>query len=431
MIWFSLALLLICSGIVSASETALFGLSRQALHQFRISGKRKLRRVSHLMQRPRRVLVTILIANTTVNVSIFAIAFIALEPLRTAHALLGGAAGIGVLLAVVVLGETVPKALTLTRTRRLAPAAAGLIVFLRPILTPIQWLLGTFVVNPIGRLLEPAGSRPDPVTTSELRLLVEQSAREGLISSKENEMLQAVVALSDASVREVMTPRVDMASLPIESDPAAARKMLRASDRRHLPVHGRDPDDIRGFLFARDLNLNPTKPLQMLMKPAHFVPEQCNLLQILRHFRESKIEFAIVVDEYGGTTGSVSMNDVARQIVGAASAGQPSGAVRTQEVDENTYRLSGDLSVRVWANRFGIPELDRHIDTVAGLILAKLGRLPRVGESVRVRNLTLTVESMRSRRIEKVILHRDEIGVPRQDGGSAPSKSCSLGEEAQ
>ncbi len=415
MIWAILLVLLACSGAVSASETALFALPRQALHQFRKAGNPLLRRVHAVMRRPHQVLMTVLIANTAVNIAFFAVSFMTLQhggETRPAVTAAGGAAS---LLAVILFGEIVPKAVAMSNARSLAPFAAALIATLGIVLEPVGWLLAHVLVNPSVRLLAPASAKPGLVATEELRLLVEHSARDGVIDSKENDMLQAVVALSDISVREVMTPRVDIQSVRIDDAPAAIRDLLRSSPRRRLVVCADDIDDIRGVLATRNLFLHHDASLSSLVKPARFVPEQINLVQLMHCFREAGTEFAIVVDEYGGTAGLVTMADIVERIVGDLPGDDaPDRAATTERIDDNTYRLPGDLSARVWADRFGVGEIDQHIDTVAGLILAKLGHLPRVGESVRIRNLTLTVETMHKRRIRQVLLTRD--------GGSAADR---------
>ena len=420
MLWLSLALLLVCSGMLSASETALFGLSWQALHRFGRSEGRLRRRVYLLMTAPggpRRVLMTVLLANTAVNVAIFTVSFLAVREVREVAVTAGGgryaaaivaAGSVAAPLCVIIFGEMLPKAVALSSSRRFAPPAALLVAMLQAVLGPIQWILAKLLVDPVTRLLAPHRAAADTVTTEELRLLVEHSAHEGVINSTENEMLQAIVALADVSVREVMTPRVDINSVPIDDNRATVLETVRKSGRRRLPVCGRDSDDIRGVLYARDLYLSTNEPIKTLVRRIHFVPEQVNLMQLLRHFRAENIPLAIVVDEYGGTAGLVTVEDVVEWVVGDL----PDGEVRpwratTERLDENTYRLSGDVSVRVWADRFAVGEIDRHVDTVGGLILAKLGRLPRTGDSVRIRNLTLTVERMQRRRIALVLLHRD------------------------
>ena len=416
MIWLVLVLLLLCSGMASGSETALFGLNRATLMQFRSAGGTLKRQVYRLMLRPRRVLMTVLIANTGVNVAIFTVSYIALERMehdRPAFAALGGLA---VLLAVVLFGEVLPKAVALAEARRLSPLAGGLIALLELVLGPIQWVLATFLVNPRTRLLAPA-PQDDAVTTDELQLLVEQSARQGVISSRENEMLQAVVALGDAGVREVMTPRVDILAIRIDDPRGTMLETMRNAHTSKLPVYGRDLDDLKGVIYRRDLFLKPDASTESLIKPIDYVPEQSRLVQLIRHFRAEGIGFAIVVDEYGGTTGLVSIEDVLERIVGDISEyDAPPADEEAKRIDENTYLLPGDLSVRVWASQFGVARIDRRIDTLGGLVIARLGRFPVRGDSIRIRNLTLTVDAVRNRRVKRLLLRRDEDTTESEGG---------------
>jgi len=419
MIWVALLFLLVASGSVSAAETALFAIARQSLHDFGSSQSLLRRRAHRLMQRPKNVLMTVLIANTAVNVAIYALSFVALQGLGEKHPALAGAAGAGVLLSVIVFGEVVPKAIALGNARQCAPAAAGMIWALQTVLGPLQWLLSTLLVEPITRLVSPASPQAHTVDTEELQLLVEHSARVGHINSTENEMLQAIVELAEASVREVITPRVDIEFIRAGDDPRKAYQIVKQSRRRILPVCGRDLDDIRGLLFARDALLTTGAAIHSMVRPVHFVPEQINLAQLVRHFHDRRSHFAIVVDEYGGTAGLVTVDDVVEWIVGGLPDSEaPRAAPATERIDDDTYRLAGDLSVRDWAERFAVDEIDRHIDTIGGLILSKLGRLPRAGDSVRIRNLTLTVEVMQKRRIERVLLRRSA-----SEGGTVGASS--------
>jgi putative hemolysin len=412
MTWVILVLLLVCSGTVSASETALFGLSRQMLFEFGQSNSVLRRRVFLLMQHPRRVLLTVLMANTAVNVAIFAVSFLAVGHEESASPAKAALVGVIVLFFVIVFGEMVPKAVALRGARLFAPHAAALVYVLQTVFGPLGWLLATFVVDPMTRLFTPSRGVASPVSTEELRLLVEHSARAGHLNATENDMLQAVVGLSDVSVRDIMTPRVDIRSISIDADRESALRVIEQSGRRRLPVYGRDLDDIRGVLHTKDLFLNPDAPIRSLVHRVRFFPEQANLMQLLRYFRQERIQLAIVVDEFGGTAGLVSIEDVVKWIMGDLPDHQEMRSVAPADrIDENTYRLSGDLSVRVWADRFGVTEVDRDVDTIGGLILARLGRMPKVGDQIRIRNLTLTVESIRRRRIERVLLQR-EPGLP-------------------
>jgi CBS domain containing-hemolysin-like protein len=213
-----------------------------------------------------------------------------------------------------------------------------------------------------------------------------------------------------------------MESIRADMDPGSLVEAVRSLRGRILPVCGQDLDDIHGVIYARDAFLQPAPTLATTLRPVHFVPEQIKLAHLLRDFRETQRHFAIVVDEYGGTAGFVTVEDVVEWIVGdLPEYGMPHAAPLAERVDERTYRLRGDLSIRDWADRFAVGEIDHHIDTLGGLILSKLGRVPRPGDVVRVRNLTLTVEAMRARRIDRVLLRSVAAGSesPTRAGGAA------------
>ncbi len=411
MIWIVLVLLLTLSAVVSASETSLFSLPPKTLREFERSGGLH-RRAVRMMREPHNVLMTVLLANTFSNLGLYVVSFVALEKLGHTYPGFAAAAGIGVLLTVIVFGELLPKGLALANARRVAPFGAGLLWILGIVFLPVQWILTVLLVNPITRLFSPAHPMSPTVTTEELRLLVEHSARHGHLDSAENEMLQAIVGLTDASVRDIMTPRVDIEGVPLTEQPAKVRARILAAKKRIFPACGKDLDDIRGVLHARDVLLSPHTPWRSLLRLVHFVPEQINLSQLMRHFRENRSHFAIVVDEYGGTAGLVTSEDAVEWIVGDLP--DEDAATRTppmERIDENTYLVAGDLSIREWADRFGVQEIDGQIDTVGGLILSRLGRLPHVGDKIKLRNLTLTVENMKRRRVERVRLERDPLEV--------------------
>ncbi len=411
MLWISLVLLLVCSGVISASETALFGLKQHALQSMSRSDRALHRRAALLMQRPHHVLMSVLITNTAVNVAIFAIAFFALRQLGDLHAWIAMSAGLLTPMVVIVVGEMVPKALALSRPELFAAPAALVVGSMLALLAPILHVMDRWIIAPITRLLAPGVATGRAVTTDELKLLVEQSAGEGVINETENGMLQAIVALGDVSVREVMTPRVDIRAVSIDDDRTTMLEMMRTTGRRRIPVRGRDLDDIRGVVYARDFHLNPSTPLRSLLRRVHFVPEQANLIQLMRCFRAGGTHLAIVVDEFGGSVGLVTAKDMVAWIAGDISdEGSPQPEHPTEQVDENTYRLSGSLSARILAERFSVGDIEPHVDTVAGLILTKLGRVPKNHDEIRIGNLTLEVESMRNHRIERVLLrHADEL----------------------
>ncbi len=415
MIWIWLLVLLCCSGAVSASETALFSLSRLRLVELRQSASKGGRLVSRLMQRPRRVLNTVLIANTAINVAYFATSFIVSQSLAASHPVWAGVVAVGGLLALICVGEIVPKTVAMTNPIFWSMPAGRLISVLQKLLGPLRWFLRVVFITPLIRLLAPSSFHQGLITTNELNFLIKQSASDGVIDSNEQDMLEAIVAADEVSVREVMTPRVDIKYVRHDADRNQIVESIKQWGRRKIPVCGADLDDLRGVIVAREVFTSTRSEIERLIKPVVFVPEQVNIMQLLRHFRANAIEFAIVVDEFGGTTGLVSMDDVTRWFVGSAvledDRDRPDATV--EEIDPDTYRVSGNLSARLWASQFALRDVDRRIDTVGGVVLALLGRLPVKGDSVRIRNLILTVEAVDKRRIVELLIQRD--GIQRDD----------------
>lgn len=418
MIWALLAVLLFCSGCVSASETALFGLPRQALYRFGKSSNPLRRSVFTLMRRPQTVLMTILITNTAVNVAIFAVSFVVSMRLQETSGAIAAAVNVGMLIAVILFGEMLPKALALRNAEPAAPFAAAITLALKFVLAPLRVLLDVLLVKPVTRLLSPSHIEPGNVTVDELRLLVDHTATEGFIDSLENDMLQAAVALSDVRVREIMTPRVDIEWIALTTPRDEVTAAARATRRRRLIVCDGEVDNVIGTLLVRDLLLDDRTSVRRLMRPALFLPEQAHLLQGLQQLQEHGTQLAVVVDEFGGTAGIITVENIVETIVGdLPDYDAPRPTPISERIDENTYRLSGHVSARNWFERFGMAAYDRKVDTLAGLIAARLGRWPRVGDAVHVRNLTLTVERMKSNRIDTVLVKRNGVGSSDSDAG--------------
>jgi len=409
-----LLVLLACSGAISGSETALFGLSRLELRSFASAAGRFQKRAWQLMQHPRRVLMTVLIANTAINVLFFAVSYVLCEQVGQTHPVAASGAGVAALLAVVLLGEILPKAVARAHAVRFAPIVAPLIHGLQTVLWPVRTVLRVLLVEPLTRLLQPPRPAGDEVSVDELRALVDMSARRGVIDSSENAMLQEIIALPQVNVRSSIKPRVDVIAVPLDASPQRIRSEMRRAKLTKLPVYGRDLDDVRGLVYARDLYLRRGTSIAELIRPVGFVPEQIDLLRLIDHFRTTRSQLAIVVDEYGGMTGLVTLQDVLEQIVGDLAGPDESAEPATETIDENTYRLAGGLSIHDWAQRFGINELvggtalPSSVQTVAGLVLAELGRWPAEGDTVRIHNLTLTVERLAGRRIDRILLRRDD-----------------------
>ena len=400
-----LAVLLVCSAFFSGSETALFALTRYELSRFRQDERPSHRRVADLMRHPRGLLLTLIIANVTINMFIFAVSLALFQSLVGRESALAPILGLISPLAVTLLGEMLPKGTAIVLRARSAVRVARAVRVVQIVLTPISLLLNTVLVEPITRLLV-GRKRPDKyVTVEELRELIEMSGRHRIIDADENAMLDEVVQLSELRVRDVMVPRVDIVAFEIHDDPDELRQIMRERRFTKLPVYDETIDRIIGLIYAKDLLLDPDRPLATMVRPVRFVPELITLTQLLAEFRRTGTQLAVVVDEHGGVVGLVTIEDVAEQIVGELTLpGEPDDRPSWEKLDERRYRISGGTSIRDWSEQFQVRGRDEGVTTLAGLMLAWLGRIPAVGDRVRMGNLLLTVESLRGRRIEWILL---------------------------
>lgn len=390
-LWLLLGGLLVLSGSFSASETALFSLSiEQRLHAPR--------HVARILRRPSDTLVTILLGNLVINVLFFAFATRVRFPLL-ADLGLGVLEGMPALVALLVFGEILPKTLALRAPLRVAALLA----------IPIEVLLFTLaparrrIQAGVERLLVVLGASDkdeSELTPEILEELLARSAQEGLLAEDEVDMISEIVELDGIRVREIMLPRVDM--LVLDESSSEPGEVVQAALARHqtwLPVVRGTPDEVVGCVRARDVLRQPERGVAELVMPVKFVPEVATALSLLLEFQSDRTAEAVVVDEWGGTAGLVTIEDVFEEVVGELRV---EGEVRYKPVvplGEGRYRVSGSLSVRDWNERFGHQIVPREFETVGGMVTAMLGRIPRQGDRVRLGNLVCEVDEVRGRRV--------------------------------
>lgn len=420
----ALTLLLIAlSAAFSGSETVLFSLTRTQLQHDRASASPLRRLAAALMEHPKRTLTTILIGNTAVNVLLYANTYVLFQRLEVYLGAWSGVASVAVsLLLVTIVGEAIPKTLGVSLTDRLTPLAAPFVHFAGYLLNPLGRLLNVLVVEPLARVFwGRAATAAHNLTTVELKTLLEMSRRHGVINPTEDAFLREVIDLGYLRVRDVMVPRVEVRTYDLNAPVEGLRELMRSTRRKKVPVYDRAVDNIVGLIYAKVLFLNPDKPLRSLVQPVRFVPELITCEQLLLHFRSTKTQLAIAVDEYGGMAGLVTLEDVLEAIVGDLQGpGEVPALPEIVQLGEGEFEVSGRLSVHYWAESFGLPRAEERVATIGGLVTARLGRPARVGDTVRLNNVALEVTSVQRRRAERLRLRllNDAAGDGR-DGAEA------------
>jgi CBS domain containing-hemolysin-like protein len=323
----------------------------------------------------------------------------------------------------IVFGELVPKTFALTHTDRVALSLAGPMELVGEILSPVVRLLtwATRVVS---------GGRPDvarqtQIGTQELKLIVERGGEEGILEAEEEQMISAVIELGQRRVHEVMVPRTDIQTLEATATLEEVIDTIVSEGHSRIPVYRKSIDEIIGILYAKDLlpllkGDNQGLDLRKMLRPPLFVPESMSIDDLLHMLQRRKVHIAIVLDEYGGTAGMVTIEDLIEEIVGEIQDEYDVEEPMTERLSEHVARVDGRASVDDLADLFGMElgdlEDSDEYDTVGGLIYHRIGGVPKPGDEVRIDayRLTLTVETTDGHRVGKVLAtraHDDADGV--------------------
>lgn len=398
--------LLACSAFFSGSETALFSLSQAQLLKFRQSGGRVGRTIDSLLRQPRRLLMVILLGNQLVNVAFFAIAtalIVRLDQVEGAAAYRSLMVPIP-LVAIIMLGEVCPKNLAISAPGPFARTIAVPLALLVKLLGPVQGAFSAWLIEPLTRLLEPSGRVSSRLTSDELSELLALSSGHGAIPANESAWLQEVIGLGGRKVGEIMVPRVDIVAYDADAPAAGLVALFRRTRLVKVPVYRHDLDHTLGVVYAKELLLNPQRSVADMAKPVPFVPETGTVDKLLMQFRKTRSQMAIVVDEYGGTAGLVSLEDALEEIVGEITAEGEHIAEPVRRLGDNEYEIDGNLAIHDWTGVFGIDLRAQRISTIGGLVMSLLDRVPVVGDVAVTGNLQFTVESMRGPRIRRLRL---------------------------
>lgn len=409
----ALPILLIGSGFFSGSETALFGLTAherfQLVQRSRFVGSF----VAGLLADQRSLLITIMLGNMLINVLYFVISaalVLQLDP-RQVGGVTVAIASVVPLVGIIIFGEVLPKLVANTARSGWVSVVAIPMYAIHRTIAPLNAVLSVGVIQPLGRLVGPP-DRPGQISNEALETMLEMSRKRGVIGADEQQLLQEVLHLGELKVRDVMVPRVDIRWIDIRASAEQFRELIQQTQLTKYVACDGDLDHVEGLIYTRQFLLaartNPQVDLASLVRQVRFVPELGRVDQLLATFRKTGTHVAIVVDEYGGTAGLITLKDIVEQMVGDLDLEPTPGEApqpETEQLGTSTWRVSGRLSVHDWAEAFGYLRLPPRVSTVGGLVMALLGHVPAVGDKVRLANLELEVESVDRGRVESVLLH--------------------------
>lgn len=410
---------LIAAAMASASETALFSLTRSDRVKLRKLSPAADAAVGRLLARPRRYLLIVLLVATLSNV-VFFVASSVLERRIGGHVLAAGV-NIALLLVLILFADLLPKLTARTGRVRFCRLFGPSLARLSAIWEPVVGVLEVGVVEPLLRLVRPSVGRTRTLTPEELAALLELSASAGEIHREDQRLLGDIVELGQARVRDVMTPRIAMPWVDDSASPQRVRDRLLEAGAGAVAVFRRSLDgeplgllDAKRYLVAAEAVSDATGKAAVpavsdFVARAVFVPERSKLDQLLYLLGSRGAAHALCVDEFGAVVGMVSVSDVVERMIaiGGETAGELADRIVRLEADR--WQVPGRLSVREMLDYFAgrartRREVDEDVSTVAGLFFARLGRVPRPGDSIRVGNVVLTVETMAGRVVDRVLL---------------------------
>ena len=432
-----LVVLTLLEGFFVAAEIALVSIRRSRVEQLVEEKRPGARRVQRLLMDPGRFLAVSQLGLTVIGFLASAFAAVSLSQglarqLEAAGVSASTADGLALLIVTVLLAlftivfaELVPKTLALAHPERFALTLSAPLDVLGRILSPLVRLL-TSVTRGVMRLLGVDVSTEAQITAEELRLIVERGGEQGVLEAEEEQMINAVIELGGRRIHEVMVPRTAIAALPASSSFDEAIDTIIEEGHSRVPVYETSVDEVVGILYAKDLlpflkSTADVRPdLRALLRAPVFVPESMSIDDLLHEFQRRKVHIAIVLDEYGGTAGLVTIEDLLEEIVGEIQDEYDEEEPLVERLGDDRARVDGRAAVEdlleIWDIRMPLED-EAEYDTVGGLVYHRIGGVPSPGDEILVEGLRLTVETTDGRRVGKVlVVHERATGDGSADG---------------
>lgn len=412
------ALLFIClllSAFFSSAETAFVSLQRIRLEHMVNTQVKKAGLVAKLTERPEKLLSTILLGNNFFNTAAAALATVlAISIWQEWGALI---ATIGITVVLLIFCETTPKTIATQHAERLSLAFARPIEVLSWVLTPFVVVL-SWIASRFSKLV---GGTPVPrslVSDEEIRTMISVGHKEGTVEEDEAKMLHKVFDFGDRPVSEVMIPRPEVVSIEQGSKTAAFFALYAESPLSRFPVYQENMDNVVGILSVKDVlmalakdTINSESPIDKLIRPAYFTPETKRINELFTEMRDKNYRMCVVVDEFGGTAGIVSLSRLVEEIVGPVGDELAAVEKEYEVINEHTFQIDGSMRIEEVNEEIDLelPEGDGY-ETIAGFVLNLLGHIPRQGEQLRYKGLKLVITKMRGMKIEEVLITREKHG---------------------
>lgn len=404
-------LCLLGSAFFSSSETAYISLQRVRIRQMVESGVSGAEEVARLVRQPEHLLSTVLIGNNFVNTAAAALGTMILASVIESDKIVVLVSTVGVTIVLLTFGEVIPKTVATRTSERMV------LMYLRPIkivdriLSPITAVftrLGTTVARLAGGTVS---MHRDIITEEEMLAMISMGREHGTVEEAEADIIERVFRMGDRRVSEIMKPRTNVIGIEKGATLKDFYATYAEAPHSRFPVYEGTLDNVTGVLWIKDILIAQAKGdiksedvVTDLTRPVHFVPETKIVGELITEMQDQHVPIAVVVDEYGGVAGIVTMEQLLEELVGKLGDELAVGHRHVEKIDRNTYQIKGETRIDQVNEDLGLGIPEGDYDTVAGFVLAMLGHIPQEGEQFKFQNLTVTVTEVKGVKIEKVLI---------------------------
>ena len=413
----AIAFLMVLSAFFSASETAFSSVNKIRLRHDADKGSKKAARALKIAESYDRTLTTILIGNNIVNILSASLGTIVFTELF-------GAAGVGIATAVMtvlvlIFGEIIPKNLAKENSERFAPASAGLLDVMIKLLYPLSSLF-MLLKNKVSGMFK-AGGKPS-VTEDELKYLIDEIEEEGVLEEQESDLVQNALEFDEKTVEQILVPRVRICAVEKNADISEIRDKFISEGYSRMPVYENDIDNIIGMITEKDLFSLLSRPdppadvSEIIQKAMHFT-EFMRISEALREMQRAKQHIAVVNDQYGGTRGIVTMEDIIEELVGEIYDESDEVDQSFTELGENVYEVAASMAVADMTERMDLPDdlIKSESNTAGGWAMELFGRIPKTGETVTDGIFTVSIAAADESHVERLTVKVDRPGDDTDD----------------
>jgi putative hemolysin len=400
-----LIICLVLSALFSASETALMSLSKIRVKQMIENREKGANRINKLLSDPSRLLSAILIGNNVVNIGASSLmTSLAIDAFGNTG--VGVATGIMTLL-ILVFGEITPKSLAAKNSEKISVRLSGFIEFVTNLLTPISFVLN-IITDFLVKLLGGEVDKKKPfITQEELKTIVNVSYKEGVLEGEEKDMIYNVFDFSDSQVNDVMVPRTEIVAIDVDLPYEEIIKIINKEQYSRIPVYENTIDNIIGILYVKDLlflDVNKESPfdLRKYIRQPYFTPEYKSIKELFKEMRTNRNHMVVIIDEYGGTEGIVTIEDVVEEIVGDIEDEYDKKIKEIEVIKEDEYLVNGNVRIDIINELIGTHIESEDFDTIAGFVIGIIDRLPEAGEEIEYENIRFIIENIDRNRIKKI-----------------------------